>query len=193
MKVSLTIVLIATALSLPGASSAPPSLNWYALHSSDLVKVTKTPLKMNPVVATFCVSNPYRGPSIHDQTEKFFDVYVSNTGASTIQTGHGVYPEGTVIIKQKYSDPEGKTTELYTGMIKRAKGYNPQGGDWEYFVVSGDGRNVTQSGALVSCMQCHQSYAASDYVTRTYLATPTFYQAQSALKGGTTPKASPSP
>ena len=174
MKAWLPAFLIAATFSLTGASPEPP-LNSYAVNCSDLVKITSAPLKMAPSVARLCVATPITR-SIH--SDKFFDVYISSPGAPIIKTGKGTYPENTVILKRKYSDAAGNATEVYTGMIKRASGYNPSGGDWEYFVVSGDGKNVTQSGALTSCMQCHQSYQSSDYVTRTYLTQSSDYQSK---------------
>lgn len=176
MKAWLPIFLVLATLALTGASPEP-SLEWYAANTSDLVRITPTPLKMDVNVAILCRSTTYPiTTSIH--TDKFFDVYISGPGEPAIKTGKGVYPENTVILKRKYSDATGKTTELYTGMIKREKGYNPPSGDWEYFVISGDGKSVEQSGALTSCMQCHQAYHASDYVTREYLTESFLYHSK---------------
>ena len=119
---------------------------------------------MQSQVAMLCA--PPAFPSPHDN--KFFDVYISQPGYPIILGGKGTYPEGTVILKQKYSDKSAKTTELYTGMLKREKGFNTLGGDWEYFVVSGDGKKVSERGAIQSCMQCHEMYSSTDYVTRHY-------------------------
>ena len=167
MKVWLPLFLVMAVLSLVGATSEP-SLESYAADISNLTKITPHPLKMDTDVAILCRAATYPiQPSIH--SDKFFDVYISRSGEQIIKSGKGTYPENTVILKRKYADSAGKNTELYTGMIKRGAGYNPQGGDWEYFVLSGDGKQVTEKGALSSCMACHQAYQASDFVTREYL------------------------
>lgn len=57
-----------------------------------------------------------------------------------------------------------------TAMIKRAEGYNPEGGDWEYLVLTGNGATVVSRGRNESCQACHSLYKATDFVTRVYLS-----------------------
>ncbi len=146
------------------------SLVFNATTAARLTKITPHPLHMSEAVAMMCASTPLNGNSPH--SNKYFDVYISNPQAPVIETGTGTYPEGCVILKRKYSDPNGKNTELFTGMVKHVPGYNPTSGDWEYFVLSGDGTHVDQSGQIRSCMACHQAYSASDFVTREYFKRP---------------------
>jgi hypothetical protein len=87
--------------------------------------------------------------------------------------GHGTYPKGTMILKRKYRDPEGRATELFTGMLKREKGYNPEAGDWQFFVLDSRGEQVTEFGRLVSCMDCHAAFRKNDFVSRKYMAAVT--------------------
>ena len=84
-------------------------------------------------------------------------------------TGKGTYPEGTVILKQKYLDEKASKTEFFTGMLKREEGYNPDAGDWEFFMLNASGTMVTANGRIESCVECHQKYAATDFVARDYL------------------------
>ncbi len=153
-----------------GKSQTNPTLAFYSTHLEDLSKVTPHPLHMSQAVMLLCVRTPLTSPGPH--ANRYFDVYISKPEAHVIQTGKGAYPEGTVILKRKYVDAEGRSPELFTGMIKRWPGYNPTSGDWEYFVTSGDGQTVQQNGKLQSCMQCHQAYANSDFVTREYFKGP---------------------
>ncbi len=144
----------------------------------NLTKVTAQPLIMSQVVATRCATFPpiptqYTGPNAH--AWKYFDIYASQNAADVVKTGQGTYPEGSVVLKRKYSDASGSTTELYTGMLKREKGYNPASGDWEYYVLSGDGKSVQRQGKLTECMACHATYSSSDYITRDYFTTPEMY------------------
>jgi hypothetical protein len=177
MKAGLPLLLAISMILLTGATPAPSPDPYASYGSADLVKITPAPLKMKTDVAILCAQATYPiSPSIH--SDKFFDVYITSGGVPIIKSGKGTYPQGTVILKKKYSDAEGKDTELYTGMIKRTKGFNPQGGDWEYFVLAGDGKTVTQTGALTSCMECHQAYRASDFVTREYLTESFLYHSK---------------
>jgi len=48
------------------------------------------------------------------------------------------------------------------GMIKRALGYDPEHGDWEYFFYEDPAK--IDSGKLGNCIDCHQNASARDYV-----------------------------
>ncbi len=154
-------------------SNSETSLVFTPATSARLTKITPRPLHMSEAVARLCVQLPINWNSPH--SDKYFDVYISSPQAAVIESGKGTYPEGCVILKRKYSDPNGKNTELFTGMVKRAAGYNSSSGDWEYFILSGDGARVDQSGQLQSCMGCHKAYAASDFVTREYFTHPAYF------------------
>ena len=54
-------------------------------------------------------------------------------------------------------------------MLKRGKGYNPAGGDWEYMILNGTGTTIRERGQLGSCNSCHARQKESDFVFRTYL------------------------
>ena len=81
-----------------------------------------------------------------------------------------VFPEGSIIVKEKLSHPSSKTPELLTAMIKREKGYNPESNDWEYLVLDGEGSKIVERGKLRTCYGCHSVYGHSDFITRTYLS-----------------------
>ena len=88
-------------------------------------------------------------------------------------SGTGAYPQGTMILKRKYQDPQGRTTELFAGMLKREKGYNPEVGDWQFFVLDSRGERVTEFGRLDSCIDCHAAFRKNDFVSRKYVAAVT--------------------
>jgi hypothetical protein len=50
--------------------------------------------------------------------------------------------------------PGGAQPATHFVMIKRAPGYDPPGGDWEFIVVSPDG-HVEDRGPLPLCARCH--------------------------------------
>jgi hypothetical protein len=54
-------------------------------------------------------------------------------------------------------------------MIKREPGYNPETGDWEFLVLDGQAFAILERGKLERCSGCHQSYAYTDFVTKTYM------------------------
>jgi len=161
------------------------SLTELARNTNSLKCVTgKEPIGMSAGVARSCVSvgpdtsqnenaeaasNSSRQYFRH--VEAYFRVFVTKSGeramASNARPGEP-FPEGTVILKQKLNVPSGGTVLLYTGMLKRERDYNPRCGDWEFFVIDGDGTRVTARGKLNKCTGCHSQYSAYDYVTKSY-------------------------
>ncbi|MBS3912985.1 MAG: hypothetical protein KG003_00645 [Bacteroidetes bacterium] len=93
------------------------------------------------------------------------DVYVKNNQKAI----NGVYPVGTLVVKHSYNP--GATVNEYTAMVKRGNGFNPSGGDWEYFVIMMDGKIATDNGMklrgadLMSgmCKGCHAG-ATTDHL-----------------------------
>ncbi|HWC58120.1 MAG TPA: cytochrome P460 family protein [Verrucomicrobiae bacterium] len=135
-----------------------------------LVRVTDQPRSMQPQVAAACAPGVIRqGP--HDLA-KCYHIYISKQGLDVLKNGKGIYPVGTVVLKEKFSDPSATNTELFTAMVKRDKGFNPASGDWEYFVLSGDAKKIEQRGKIESCMNCHDAYESTDFVTRDYMKNP---------------------
>lgn len=108
-------------------------------------------------------NNPHR--------DKFVVVYVNDIGREAMMTAkRPKFPEGSIIVKEKYSAKESVPPELLTVMRKREAGYNPQNGDWEYMVFDGPGTIVKARGKLEPCQGCHLMHQNTDYVSRNYLS-----------------------
>jgi hypothetical protein len=108
---------------------------------------------------------------VMDKHEDVFgSVYINATGypmfMSEKVTG---FPEGSTIVREKLIGLNAPVPELLTVMVKRSKGFNPAGGDWEYMVVNGEGTTIRERGQLGSCNACHVRQKESDFVFRTYL------------------------
>ncbi len=170
-------MLAAAAWTAPSSASEEKSLTKDELVAivaklDALTLVTPAPVKMPPLVWTLCA----RAPSLKDKdhAELFknpnahYKVFVTTSGADAMKDDKAVFPTGTVILKQKLAKKDDTTPVLYTGMLKREKGFNAECGDWEFFLVSGDGKTITDRGKLKSCMDCHTLYPNSDYVTKKY-------------------------
>ena len=133
----------------------------------DMTRVTKKPMKMEAPVAQLCMAGFPQQHNLH--SDKYFHVYSNELGLETLKAGKGDYPIGSVIVKQKYSDADGKTTELFTVMRKMKDGYDADNGNWEYSVLNKNATTVLSRGRTDSCIACHEDYSSTDYVTRTYL------------------------
>jgi hypothetical protein len=131
-----------------------------------LHQVTKVPFLMDGVVASNC-----RAPMqpVEPHGDFYCHVFVNEAGLETMRSGKGVYPVGTVIVKQKFTDKQGTQTELFTVLQKMEDGYDSENGDWEYSTVDHSAKNILSRGRIESCIDCHKAYEATDYVTREYL------------------------
>ncbi len=160
--------IMAVAVSFAADSKEPPDQRaQMAAHVPKLHRVTDVPFKMDDVVAGRCDVNP---KNFHAHSGYYCHVYVNDAGLETMKSGKGVYPVGSVIVKQKYSDEKATATELFTIMRKMKPGYDTAHGDWEYSIVDRTGKKELVSGRLEACIECHTPYAKTDYVTRVYLA-----------------------
>jgi hypothetical protein len=137
-----------------------------------LVQVTSKRMEVSPEMNLLC--NDAWRESVPDHRRltanrsAFIHVFVTSEGAAAMKDSAAVFPVGTLIFKQKFATATAKEPELYTGMLKREKGYNPDCGDWEFFTVAGNGKVVTARGRIDSCIECHKEYPKSDFVTKVY-------------------------
>ncbi len=140
-------------------------------------RVTDKPYRMHLVESFRCnfsdsgaelQPDPFKS-SVHG--DRYCDVYVSEDAKEPIQKGDKTYPIGSLIIKVKYPNDKRQEIELLTVMRKREAGYFPEHGDWEYSVVDGKVTRVLSRGRSESCVDCHDEYQHSDFVSREYLRT----------------------
>ncbi len=64
-------------------------------------------------------------------------------------------PDGLVIVKESWIPGETRTKGPLFLMMKSQ-------GDWIYATATADGRSITASGKLASCMECHESKSTHD-------------------------------
>jgi Cytochrome P460 len=142
--------------------------SWTKANAQPVLMAMRTALlcaPVRPVSGAIDVEGP---TSPHH--DKYITVYVNDVGRKAmLEELKPGFPEGSVIVKEKLPDASSQSPELLTVMIKRAKGFNPESGDWEYMVVNGSGTRVESRGKLENCRSCHLTRPDSDYVFRTYL------------------------
>jgi hypothetical protein len=110
------------------------------------------------------MAGPVDGGSVHRTVQIWYSTNIRGEveGNATMFTA----PEGTVAIKT--TDDGAGNTAVVT-MIKQP-GSDPANGDWFYEVRGGAAPyDVMDSGALQGCIDCHASYAATDYLGGTGL------------------------
>jgi hypothetical protein len=78
------------------------------------------------------------------------------------------FPLGSTIVREKLAEPNA-SPELLAVMIKRAPGFNTEGGDWEFLTLESDARKVKSREMTGSCLRCHSRQKDQDFVFRTNL------------------------
>lgn len=132
--------------------------------------VNPTPVIMDLQISKLCgrPNLPADNPNPHSR--KYISVYVNQLGREAMMTLlKPEFPEGSMIVKEKLRNPKATAPELLTAMVKREKGYNPESGDWEYFVLDGSASTITAQGKIEKCQICHVDSKNTDYVDRSYL------------------------
>jgi hypothetical protein len=149
-----------------------------------LIAMTPKPVFVNPELAMLCRGASQKeveaaaktlGPHAHTSVR----IFMNDQAAEAFKQKAQMYPVGSVVVKEKqglhyWAKGEGykgtKTHSGVGGMIKRAKGYDPDHGDWEYFYFEDPAR--IESGKIASCVQCHAGAAEKDYIFGNWAKAP---------------------
>lgn len=161
-------------------SAAQPSVTDIAASYKTYKKITPAPVFVNPELAMLCrganekdvaAARTTKGP--HANTAVL--IYMNDSAAKAFAGGGNSYLPGSVIVKQKtdlgYVDsqsrgPTRRAIDGVGGMVKRAPGFDPEHGDWEYFYFE-DAAKI-ETGRIVSCVECHKGAKNTDYVFGTW-------------------------
>lgn len=138
----------------------------YVKERATLERVTPERVEMAAAVSERCNIDALPVVNPHAAT---FHVYANDRAVLPVFDPWGKFPEGSVLLKEKFGEPGGKT-ELFTGMLKREKGFFPQAGDWEFFTVDAAAAKVAERGKLQRCAACHEDYVKGDHVSKNYAA-----------------------
>jgi hypothetical protein len=93
-----------------------------------------------------------------------YGVVYANDPARAALAGRTKFPAGSVIVREKLSAPDAATPQLLAVMFKRAPGFNPKGGDWEFMTVDGGLTKITKRQKKGSCLDCHARQSERDFV-----------------------------
>lgn len=165
-----------------GDVEAPPAPNAPAVEDvigsySKLHLLTAEPVAVDLEVFTLCSLQAFEAAT--EQSRKragphaltAIRVFMNDSAAEAFCNSAKTYPVGAVIVKEKQklldasAESSGETASpplAVAGMIKRAAGYDPTDGDWEYFYL--DEAAKPKQGKLASCIECHRNAAETDHV-----------------------------
>lgn len=87
-------------------------------------------------------------------------LYLNNLALNTVVNKKGLFPHGSLLIKEMYTDD--KKLDLITVMYK-VKDFHPEGNDWYWVKFKPDG-DAPLEGRVKLCIECHEGTAGNDYV-----------------------------
>jgi hypothetical protein len=164
-------VLIAaqSAVPLPGDAASkgevaalPRSLAEYTTWR----RLTPDGYSIPPQLALLCTA-PAPAPSpksvevFGPHANTFVRVFANPAAAGALNS-RGVFPEGSILVKEKLRDVRSGIPAAHGVMIKRRKGFNPDTADWEFLFYPSE-----RSASFTSCSNCHRS-AQHDFVFGSY-------------------------
>lgn len=179
-RVVLLSSLIACSITAASAQQAPadrpPTVAEIAVAYPSYQKLTEFPVYVNSELAVQCA--PTR-PAQIDAAKATHGphaiagilVFMNEPAARVFAARRGTYPVGSVIVKHKtlgyaMPPPAGPVSHGVGGMVKRAPGFDPEHGDWEYFYFEDPAK--IESGRIGTCVQCHDGAKNTDYVFGTW-------------------------
>jgi hypothetical protein len=127
--------------------------------------LTPDPIVVSPDIAVKCTTPSAAELTADEQragphSNAFVMLYVNAVAKQTIEAGAVPFPTGAVIVKEKLKSDA--SAAAVGGMVKRAPGFDPANGDWEYFYAARSG--AFASGRLESCISCHSQARDHDHV-----------------------------
>lgn len=91
-------------------------------------------------------------------------VFVNDPALQAITKNVKPFPVGSVLVREKLAKADAAEPELLAVMIKREKGFNPDGGDWQFLITNAKGTKIKLNQKTGDCLNCHVGQASSDYV-----------------------------
>jgi hypothetical protein len=113
-----------------------------------------------------------RSKATHEGDAGAFGVVFVNDIAREVMSSEKAakFPEGSIIVREKLARAEDAQPELIAVMYKRARGFNPAAGDWEFLTVDGAMTKIQVRQKKGSCLECHAAQRDRDFVFQTHLS-----------------------
>lgn len=94
-------------------------------------------------------------------------VYVNELARGPMfSNDHATFPAGSIIVRERLAGSEAAGPDMLAVMIKRPRGFNRKSNDWDFLVVSGDGKKIDKRVKSGECVKCHESRSQDDFVFR---------------------------
>ncbi len=95
---------------------------------------------------------------------KYVYTFINNIGIDSFKNKTYPYKEGTISVKESYTDSQGKNPDNLYVMKKMPKGYDSENNDWYYAILDKNGKTTQEAGKISSCINCHKISKDKDYI-----------------------------
>lgn len=121
---------------------------------------------LEPTPPTRGGKRPEKEGSHAGESKEFNVVYFNEAAGAALNAAPrpAKFPAGSIIVSEKLSKPDAAPPRLLAVMVKRAAGFNPKSGDWEFLVVNGALTEVRERQKKGRCAECHASQRENDFV-----------------------------
>ena len=104
----------------------------------------------------------------HESAGSYGVVYANEAAYAALRAGKAgaaaQLPYGSVIVRETLANPNDEKPVHVVAMFKRARGFNPKGGDWEFLNIDPSLAKFNGRQKKGSCLDCHASQRTSDFV-----------------------------
>jgi hypothetical protein len=133
------------------------------LEYQQLPSTTERPFRADPSQYELCAPADF-GPKKGPHNTPALKMYLNELARSGLVDRTQAMPVGATIVKEKWPAEDAAKPVAYAAMVKRAAGYDPKHGDWEYVYAELEGKKRIVRGQIASCVACHEGAAKRDYV-----------------------------
>lgn len=120
---------------------------------------------LEPPTPTRKGERPEKEGSHAGESKEFNVVYFNEAAGAALNAARPAkFPAGSIIVSEKLSKPDDAPPQRIAVMVKRAEGFNPKSGDWEFLVVNGTLDRVLERQKKGRCAECHASQRENDFV-----------------------------
>jgi hypothetical protein len=168
LRVSCTISLVVAFGASPCAFAADKVADRKAvIDYSGWPATTEQPFDVAEQQLALC-RPPGTSPDLGPHKKPGLRIFANQVARDALSKEPKSIPEGATVVKEKWGGDADRLL-AYAAMIKRAPGYDPKHGDWEYVYVDFGGKSAVERGRIQSCIRCHASAKSRDYLFGTHL------------------------
>ncbi len=102
---------------------------------------------------------------VHEDRYGF--VYANDVASGQMEVEKPLFPEGSIIVRESKVRADSPSAEKVIAMVKHARGFSKETGDWEFLSFDGD-LNLLARATKSDCATCHRRAESTDRVFRGY-------------------------